>query len=110
MCLKYFVGGDAYLPAESAKTVFEEDCLRLNEYMHSSPVKADERKKPSKRISNDDVLKMQYECLCTQKETLNLKRQKLKMQIHLLEQQANANQTFATALNANFVVANTDSF
>ena len=106
--MKYFVGEDAHLPAESAKTVFEEDCLRLSEYMYSSP--ADERKKPSKRISNDDVLKMQYECLCSQKETLNLKKQKLKMQIHLLEQQANVNQTFATALNANFVVANTDSF
>ena len=109
MCLKYFVGEDAHLPAESAKTVFEEDCLSLNEDMHSSPAKADEQRKPSKRISNGDVLKMQYECLCTQKEMLNLKKQKLKMQIHLLEQQVNANQTFATALNANFVVPNTNS-
>ena len=40
----------------------------------------------------------------------SLKKQKLKLQIHLLEQQVNANQSFATALNANFVVANTDSF
>ena len=38
------------------------------------------------------------------------KKKKLKLQIHLLEQQVNANQTFAIALNANFVVANTDSF
>ena len=108
--MKYFVGEDAHLPAESAKTVFEEDCLSLNKDMHSSPAKADEQKKPSKRISNDDVIKMQYECLCTQKETLNLKKQKLKLQVHLLEQQANANQTFTTALNAYFEVANADSF
>ena len=101
---------DAHLLAESAKTVFEEDCLSLNEGMHSSPAKADEWKKPSKRISNGDVLKMQYECLRTQKETLNLKIQKKKLQIHLLEQQVNAKQTFATAFNANFVVANADSF
>ena len=73
MCLKYFVGEDAHLPAESAKTVFEEDRLSLNEDMYSSPAKAGERKKPSKMMSNDDVLKMQYECLCTQKETLNHK-------------------------------------
>ena len=32
------------------------------------------------------------------------KKQKLKLQIHLLEQQVNASKTFATALNANFVV------
>ena len=108
--MKYFTGEDAHLPGESAKTVFEEDCLSLNEDVHSSPAKADEQKKPSKRISNGDVLKMQYECLCTQKETLNLKKQKLKLQVHLLEQQVNANQTFTTALNANFVVANADSF
>ena len=32
------------------------------------------------------------------------KKQKLKLQIYLLEQQVNASKTFATALNANFVV------
>ena len=39
-----------------------------------------------------------------------LKKQKLKLQIHLLEQQVKANKTFATSFNANFVVADTDSF
>lgn len=108
MCLKYFIGEDAHLPSESAKIGTEEDCLSISEDLHSSPAKADERKKPA-RISNDDVLKKQYECLCTQKETLILKKQKLKLQINLLEQQVNANKTFGTALNANFVVADIDS-
>ncbi|PFX18926.1 Lactadherin [Stylophora pistillata] len=42
---------------ESAKIGTEEDCLSISEDGHSSPAKADERKKPAKRISNDDVLK-----------------------------------------------------
>ncbi|PFX22052.1 hypothetical protein AWC38_SpisGene13439 [Stylophora pistillata] len=68
-------GEDAHLPSESAKIGTEEDCLSIIEDVHSLPAKADERKKPAKRISNDDVLKKQYECLCTQKETLILKKQ-----------------------------------
>ena len=39
--------------------------LNISENVHSSPAKADEQMKPLKRISDDDVLKMQYECLCT---------------------------------------------
>ena len=80
--MKYFIGEDARLPAESAKIVIEE--LSISEDVHSSPAKADEQMKPLKRINDDDVLKMQYECLCTQKETLILKKQKLKLHIHLL--------------------------
>lgn len=106
--MKYFIGEDAHLPSESAKIEIEEDCLSITEDVHSSLAKADEWKKPAKRISNDDVLKKQYECQCAQKETLILKKQKLKLQINLLEKQVNANKTFETALNANFVDADTD--
>ena len=65
---------------------------------------ADERKKPAKRIINDDVL--MNACVLRRKLWF-LKKQKLKLQIHLLEQQVKANKTFATALN--FFVADTDS-
>ena len=37
--LKYYVGIDARLPAESAKIVIEGDCLSINEDVHSSPAR-----------------------------------------------------------------------
>ncbi len=60
---------------------------------------------PKKKVSNDDVLRLQYECLSSKKENLILKKQKLQLQIQLLEQQVNSSLSYASALNADFVAA-----
>lgn len=44
--------------------------------------------KPRKRrVSSEDVLQMQYNCLSLQRENLLLKNRKLTLQVQLLEQQ-----------------------
>ena len=100
--MKCSLGEDACLPAECA-TNFDDS----SEGVGSSSAKpADVKfapKKPPKRVSSDDVLKMQYECLFCQKENLLLKKQKLQLEIQLLEQQVNA--SLASALNVDFLVA-----
>lgn len=47
---------------------------------------------------------------CVVKGNLILKQKNSKLQIHLLEQKVNAINTFTTALNANVVVADNDTF
>ena len=49
---------------------------------------ADKASKPKKRrVTNEDVLQMQYDCLNLQRENLLLKEKKLTLQVQLLEQQ-----------------------
>ena len=99
--MKCSLGEDACLPAECA-TNFDDS----SEGVGSSSAKPAEVKfapKKPKRVSSDDVLKMQYECLSCQKETLLLKKQKLQLEIQLLEQQVNA--SLAGELNVDFLVA-----
>ena len=99
--MKCSLGEDACLPAECA-TNFDDS----SEGVGSSSAKPAEVKfapKKPKRVSGDDVLKMQYECLSCEKETLLLKKQKLQLEIQLLEQQVNA--SLAGALNVDFLVA-----
>ena len=49
---------------------------------------ADKASNPKKRrVTNEDVLQMQYDCLSLQRENLLLKEKKLTLQVQLLEQQ-----------------------
>ena len=46
-----------------------------------------ERKRRRVNCSQDDVLRMQYECLSLKRENLLLKKKKLELQVHLLQHQ-----------------------
>ena len=46
-----------------------------------------ERKRRKVNCSQDDVLRMQYECLSLKRENLSLKKKKLELQVHLLQRQ-----------------------
>lgn len=101
--MNFFLGDGACLPTESAtkSSIVADDDMK-GACSSSKPVEV-KIVLPKKRVSNDDVLRMQYECLSCQKENLLLKKQKLQLQIQLLEQQVNA--SYASALNADFVAA-----
>ena len=104
--LKYSLGEDACLPAQSATvvTLIDDSISEGHEGVFSSTAKPAEVKfVHKKRVSSDDVLKMQFECLCCQKENFLLKKQKLQLQIQLLQQQVNT--SFAShTFNADSVV------
>ena len=46
-----------------------------------------ERKKRKVNCSQDDLLRMRYECLSWKRENLSLKKKKLELQVHLLQRQ-----------------------
>lgn len=73
-------GTEAATPSENASTIScDFDCEEL------AVVK--ERKRRKVNCSQDDVLRMQYECLSLKRENLSLKKKKLELQVHLLQRQ-----------------------
>ena len=80
--LKYSLGEDASLPAQSATvvTLIDDSISEGHEGVFSSSAKHAEVKFVyKKRVSSDDVLKMQFECLYCKKENFLLKKQKLQL-------------------------------
>ena len=55
-----------------------------------------------KRVSNEDLLQLQYECLVNQKENMVLKRKKLELQVQLLQQKVKSSPESSPAVYTMF--------
>ena len=74
----------AATPSESASTI---SCNFDREVEDGEVAVVKERKRRKVNCSQDDVLRMQYECLSFKRENLLLKQKKLELQVYLLQRQ-----------------------
>ena len=78
------LGTEAATPSENASTISYDFACEVED---SELAVMKERKRRRVNCSQDDVLRMQYECLSLKRENLLLKKKKLELQVHLLQRQ-----------------------
>ena len=78
------LGSEAATPSENASTI---SCDFDREIEDGEVAVVKERKRRKVNCSQDDVLRMQYECLSFKRENLLLKTKKLELQEYLLQRQ-----------------------
>ena len=78
------LGSEAATPSENASTT---SCNFDREVEDGEVAVVKERKRRKVNCSQDDELRMQYECLSFKRENLLLKKKKLELQVYLLQRQ-----------------------
>ena len=78
------LGSEAATPSENASTI---SCDFDREIEDGEVAVVKERKRRKVNCSQDDVLRMQYECLSFKRENPLLKTKKLELQVYLLQRQ-----------------------